>query len=205
MTQLKVKQIWASGVESHAVAPGASGNLLIATNNYDAVANPTGNDDESFGYRKGSYWVNTSAKTLWVCTDPTDTSAVWRKIGGDPGYYFAQSTSLVTETSTTYVVLTGATLAVAEGDYLVGFASSIKGSEAGQDISIAWGVSGGWISGTERRIDWDSGSHGDQIYQGCGRLDFMSAGPGGETFDVRWKTASGTVSADGFTFWAMRI
>lgn len=45
--------------------------------NLSAVADPGTGDDSSGGYSVGSLWVNTTAKTVFLCADATVGAAVW--------------------------------------------------------------------------------------------------------------------------------
>src|SRR5262249_43780596 len=45
---------------------------------YKTSGDPTSTDDASKGFAAGSRWLNTSSAEMWVCVDPTTSSAVWR-------------------------------------------------------------------------------------------------------------------------------
>ena len=51
----------------------------LCLDNLAAVADPAVGNDDSQGYAKGSRWINTSAKTDWVCVDNTTGAAVWHQ------------------------------------------------------------------------------------------------------------------------------
>lgn len=46
-------------------------------NNYAAVVNPAGTDDDSEGYSIGSVWINTLTDEAFRCVDATTNLAVW--------------------------------------------------------------------------------------------------------------------------------
>lgn len=48
--------------------------------NLGATADPTGSDDSTAHYSKGSLWVNTVTAAIFMCADPTATVAIWRDI-----------------------------------------------------------------------------------------------------------------------------
>lgn len=48
--------------------------------NFTATGAPTANDDGSGGYGVGSMWFNTVANDVYICCDPSVTTAVWKKI-----------------------------------------------------------------------------------------------------------------------------
>lgn len=50
-------------------------------NNFDAVADPTVNDDNTLGYGRWSRWVNTLTGSLFACSDNTTGAAVWVALG----------------------------------------------------------------------------------------------------------------------------
>ncbi len=50
-------------------------------NNLSATTNPGVTDDSASGYSVGSIWVNTSASTAYICSDPTIGAAVWNLMG----------------------------------------------------------------------------------------------------------------------------
>jgi hypothetical protein len=54
-----------------------SADIAINTSTSD----PTVNNDSNSNYAVGSLWVNTSANTLWVCTDASVGAAVWKRYG----------------------------------------------------------------------------------------------------------------------------
>lgn len=52
--------------------------LNAALDNMSATADPTVNDDVTFGYTVGSHWYNVSTDEVFVCLDDSDGAAVWR-------------------------------------------------------------------------------------------------------------------------------
>ncbi len=44
---------------------------------------PTGTDDDSYDFRIGSFWLNTTSQILWVCLDPAFESAIWTSINSN--------------------------------------------------------------------------------------------------------------------------
>lgn len=81
--------------------PRPFGNSLngVPLTNVTAVAPPTTSNDNTQGYSRGSYWINTVKNTVYVCTDATTGAAVWQAsvtvdyVGGIPG---DKSTGLIT-------------------------------------------------------------------------------------------------------------
>lgn len=71
-----------TGASSEADARTNLGLDVIATklSNLSAAADPTATDDGTDGYSVGSIWVNTSTNTIFMCADPTNSSAVWVQI-----------------------------------------------------------------------------------------------------------------------------
>lgn len=55
-------------------------------NNYTATVAPTPTDDAGDGYALGSIWVDTVAKSAYICVDPTTSAAVWKPLTGPPGF-----------------------------------------------------------------------------------------------------------------------
>ncbi|HML23525.1 MAG TPA: hypothetical protein PKD09_17850 [Aggregatilinea sp.] len=53
--------------------------------NLTATSDPGAGDDADDGYGVGSVWINTTAGTVWTCTDATAGSAVWTEGGGGGG------------------------------------------------------------------------------------------------------------------------
>ncbi len=49
--------------------------------NLDASAAPGVGDDENDGYNYGSFWLNRTANTFYVCADPASGAAVWVRLG----------------------------------------------------------------------------------------------------------------------------
>lgn len=45
-----------------------------------AAATPTANDDDTEGFAVGWRWLDTTGPTLYLCTDASTGSAVWRVI-----------------------------------------------------------------------------------------------------------------------------
>ena len=43
-----------------------------------STSDPTSTDDSTDGYFAGSLWLNTTDQTMFVCTDATASSAVWK-------------------------------------------------------------------------------------------------------------------------------
>ncbi|MDB5388450.1 MAG: hypothetical protein JWM11_4096 [Planctomycetaceae bacterium] len=43
-----------------------------------STSNPGSSDDSAAGFFEGSLWFNTSSQTMWVCTNNTAGSAVWK-------------------------------------------------------------------------------------------------------------------------------
>ena len=50
----------------------ADGGVTLST------SDPTSTDDSTDGYFAGSLWLNTTDQTMFVCTDATTSSAVWK-------------------------------------------------------------------------------------------------------------------------------
>lgn len=63
------------GKQIESVSASASGAQVQS--NRSATVAPTAGDDASLGYEVGSYWVNVTADTYYVCVDNTTGSAVW--------------------------------------------------------------------------------------------------------------------------------
>lgn len=63
------------------IANGAS-PTTSAKFNSTATIDPTINDDQTQGYSKFSIWINTTAQTIFFCTDPTTGNANWTSGGG---------------------------------------------------------------------------------------------------------------------------
>lgn len=60
---------------------GSSHSFAVPLPNYAATTNPTVNNDNTQGYSIGSTWINTTAHTVYVCTNATTGAAVWTQTG----------------------------------------------------------------------------------------------------------------------------
>jgi len=58
--------------------------------NYSASSSPTVNEDDSVGYSVGSLWIDTTADTVFVCTDSSTGSASWAAAAAGSGITAAQ-------------------------------------------------------------------------------------------------------------------
>ena len=70
---------------------------------YESTSSPSGSEDSSKGYLKGSVWINTASNTGYICTANTPNgSAVWNKLGVDLGKnnYAATTEPTVNDDST---------------------------------------------------------------------------------------------------------
>lgn len=54
-------------------------------NNFTATSAPEVGDDEVDGYSAGSFWFDTVADMIWLCTDATTGAAVWVNLFGSGG------------------------------------------------------------------------------------------------------------------------
>lgn len=63
-------------------APSPFGNSLngVPLTNVTATAAPTVSDDNTQGYSRGSYWINTTTDIWYVATDVTTGAAVWNQL-----------------------------------------------------------------------------------------------------------------------------
>jgi hypothetical protein len=53
----------------------------VYTKRFQAIVDPTVDDDTTLGYKVGYIWINTSTPAAFICIDNTDGSAVWQEIG----------------------------------------------------------------------------------------------------------------------------
>lgn len=63
-------------------APSPFGNSLngVPLVNITAVVAPTVSDDNTLGYSRGSYWINTLTNVYYVCTNASTGAAVWNQV-----------------------------------------------------------------------------------------------------------------------------
>lgn len=69
----------ASSLTGGVLTANGSSIATITKYNLTAVVDPTGTDDSSAGYVKGSVWINTASNTVWMCANNTVAAAVWRQ------------------------------------------------------------------------------------------------------------------------------
>ena len=71
-------------------------------NNVDSVIDPTELDDAGDGYYRGSVWLNSNTKRLFVCMDATAGSAIWYEFAAvDPQNKWLPSSNGVTDLGST--------------------------------------------------------------------------------------------------------
>jgi len=78
-------------------------------NNFAATTDPTVNDDSSGGYAVGSFWVNVTLDTSFICADATAGAAVWHQIDAAAGSsitnnFAATAAPSATDSAPTYSV-----------------------------------------------------------------------------------------------------
>lgn len=79
--------------------PKPFGNSLngVPLSNTTATTNPVVGNDNTQGYSRGSYWVNTTTSNLFVCTNAATGAAVWVQTSPAnspaPGYFYGASSS----------------------------------------------------------------------------------------------------------------
>jgi len=105
--------------------------------NLSATTDPSVSDDNTQGYRVGSYWINTTLSRVWWCTDATTGAAQWANAVGAGAPSNAQ-----------YVVLANnATLS--QERVLTGTANQITLTDAGAESTITVAIAANPIlSGT---------------------------------------------------------
>lgn len=86
---------------------------LAFFNNYSATTNPGASDDKSFGYQRGSVWVNKSTGAAYMLVDDTLGTAVWKLL--DP----AALTNPVLGVAAGYKIARGVHVQVAASDTVV--------------------------------------------------------------------------------------
>jgi hypothetical protein len=109
-------------------------------------ADPTTGDDELDGYSVGSFWLNTTDGTFWVCQDPTTAAAVWIRVSavGWPSVLAVDATSgandplinvgrSIVSVDHTISVTKGGSYTIRAGDSSLAF---------GGDLTIRSGTSG---------------------------------------------------------------
>lgn len=71
-----------TGAASATAARTSLGIDTIATkkSNLSATSAPLASNDGTEGYETGSFWINKSTNNVYICTDPTNASAVWKQI-----------------------------------------------------------------------------------------------------------------------------
>ena len=73
-------------------------------NNFAATSTPVATDDSSQGYAIGSFWYNTSTAKLYVLTDATASSAVWKE------FFLASSSGALTNINIDSGTIDGTTI-----------------------------------------------------------------------------------------------
>jgi hypothetical protein len=58
-----------------------AGNADLVKTDYSAIVEPTPSTDSTLGYAKGSILIDVVLNEIWMNSDPTAGTAVWRKIG----------------------------------------------------------------------------------------------------------------------------
>jgi len=78
------------------------GVLNLPKSNWEATTDPGVDDDHSFGYVVGSWWLNTTDGGLWICSDNSDGAAAWSELavgaGGNHAALSATHTDAVVAT-----------------------------------------------------------------------------------------------------------
>ena len=67
----------------------------IPQNKFDATVAPAVSNDTTEGYSVGSLWINTTAKTAYVCTDASTGAAVWELYSGLATHITQEATTSV--------------------------------------------------------------------------------------------------------------
>lgn len=79
---------------------------------YELNRDPISTDDSSDGFALGDQWLNTVSQTMWVCTDATSGSAVWKS-------FFSRTSTqlqLIPEENTESVNISGNLVVAGSGD-----------------------------------------------------------------------------------------
>lgn len=68
---------WRNNTTKFIYVRNATNNAWEILENYGATTNPTGSNDSTQGYIRGSRWINVSGNRIWLCTNPQAGSASW--------------------------------------------------------------------------------------------------------------------------------
>jgi hypothetical protein len=61
--------------------------VISKINNFDAIVDPTINNDNMQGYYSGSLWINRTKNNVFICLDSSLNNAIWKDITTDDGQY----------------------------------------------------------------------------------------------------------------------
>ena len=160
-----------------------------------------------------TYLVNdvvSKGNSSYICkatnTNQTPPNATYWDllVSGDLANATDSVATTTSTTSVTYVVISGMTETPAAGTYFVSFSASGKGSSQSQQMEYSLYNNGSVIDHSERRIDWNSGAQGDQLY-GAMHSQAIVTVTGSEAIEARYKTATGTFTVEQRSLLFVRI
>lgn len=116
------------------------------------------------------------------------------------------SSTLITTTSTTYVVMTGQTITPAAGTYVVTGRACISATSNSRTIELALFLGGVIVAdtGTTAFIRTGSGFGSNTDIENETTFAVITVN-GSQAIDLRWQTSGGTAQARGYGLLAMRI
>lgn len=130
-------------------------------NNLEATIDPDSTCDETISYGPGSQWINKNTKTVFVCTDPAESAAVWTLAESEPlnqPYYSGSEP----ESSTTKIAWKNkVSLTLPPGIYALKWSAEIMTSNVSARVKTK--VFGGSIICHECARPFQSANSHDQV------------------------------------------
>lgn len=189
-------------------------------NNFIATTDPGSGDDTGDGYLVGSLWLNTQLDRLWICTDNTSTTAVWKRVGDWRDWFRIRGAAAVSQGIGVVITEAGGVLASANdaNDTLTSYTSdATTGSSAGVNSTSFAVVRPAYSPVAEFGIKTGSDLTAQRIWIGmdegwASSVDTRGAAFAGFRFssvagDTGWTpiTNDGTTQTDGTTIGTVAI
>lgn len=171
-------------------------NLGDRTSTLVSTSNPAVSNDITQNYEPGSFWINQSTDSAFICINGPTGAANWQEITPTPAAIttvIATSTAATATTSGTYVLLAGMTLTPPAHTYLCIFSSSGDGSANAADMDYALHIDATIITHTERNLNYGGGNAFNLARTALYTIAVVALN-GSQAINVRYRTNGGTFS-----------